>query len=41
MTNGSIFFNLDYDKGNDRANFFYGHFHVNEFAPDLPLNLGK
>lgn len=41
MTNGSIFFNLDYDKGNDKANFFYGHFHVNEFAPDLPLNLGK
>lgn len=41
MTNGNIFLNLDYDDGKDRGNFFYGHFYVNEFAPDLPLNLGN
>lgn len=41
MTSGNIFVNIDYAKEKDRANFFYGHNHVNEMAPDLPLQLGK
>lgn len=39
MTSGDIFIDVDYDKGDNRANFFYGHNHVNESAPDLPLRL--
>ena len=41
MTMGNIFVDIDYNKKNTRANFFYGHTHVKEMAPDLPLKLGK
>lgn len=41
MTNGNIFVDIDYNKDNNRGNFFYGHSHVKEYAPDLPLSLGK
>lgn len=41
MTTGNIFIDVDYDKDGTRANFFYGHNHVKEKAPDLPLKIGE
>lgn len=41
MTSGNIFVDIDYNKDKNRGNFFYGHSHVKEYAPDLPLKLGS
>lgn len=41
MQTGNVFVDVDFNKDRNRANFFYGYIHVNEMAPDLPLNLGS